>query len=560
MTYYDILGVSNDASADEIIQAYEYKMSLACNEHKSLDEKKKIDFAFNILNNSKKRDNYDLYLKVKRRKKRKKIRISIVALAFVSYVGYCVVKDSKVNGYISELPDYLSVGSYCSKDSRISNSDMEKDFILIEIPDYDEDVSEKSRFIKNITKCITNNKDFGLYIKTSAKTEEEFKTIIYRFDSLSKRYKWFCAYPIIIDLDYQNDVESKELSSIINNFNNLLKTNGWFSEFCIRKPGLDLSSDIKTVFISNNERLTDDKLNNNSAFTYNSGFFSRTFGNSDFNSMSMNIYSRNYIEEIIKGNFNGYSNEKYYVGIDISGHQKNVDWDKFYNKIDFAICRICDFYGYDSETKNFSDVLDTTYLDKISNCVKYDIPFASYYFTRANTIQKAKDEANEIVKYMKDNGLVGSRIYLDFESYKNTSIADLLINADSKAIEIIMTAKNIIEEAGFEFGLYVSNSDLNDINYIGEIKDIPLWVSNYGSDVKFDINSNIDSFGCIKSYALPRVTNPTSCELYIHQITQNGIVDGIGNAEGKIDINLIPVSNGLDGFVTGIPKKYQKLK
>ena len=549
MNFYWLLGVSKNASSEEITKAYKRKKNEYYQKTNESKEIEKLDEAFNVLIDGKKRKRYDRFLKKKRQKRNKTITITAAGLAVVVGIGYCIVKDSKVKGYIKDLPEDLKIGTFCKKNDKVTNSHMNKDFVLIEIPDYDEDVSENSHFVRNIAECLVNNEDFGIFLKTCARTEEEFKTIIYRFNSLSQKYNWFSAYPIIIDLEYQNEIDSENLSSIINSFNKLLKENGWFPEFCIRNENLKLSEDIKIVKISGNKELTNDEKDNYSTFTYGGSMLGRLFGDSDFNSSNISIFSKDYTNKIVEGNYNGYSNQQYYVGIDVSSYQEDINWDKVSNKIDFAICRICDFYGYDSTEKGFYDILDKTYSSKISNCIRCNIPFSSYYLTRANTREKATNEANAIVKFLKAKGLVGSRIYLDIESYNNSAVAELIKNNDSKIIEIILTAKNIIEEAGFEFGLYTNNNDLIHISKSGVLDDIPLWIARYGNDMEFNINSNIDSMGCLKSYIASRVNNPTSCHVYIQQITQNGIVDGVGNSDGKVDINLIPVSNGLDSFV-----------
>ncbi len=557
MNYYEILGISRNASIEQIKNAYERKRKeySKTNNNRELAN---IEEAYQVLKDNKKRNAYNRIIKKRKQKKNRKIALTAAGLAFVACVGYCLVKDSKIKGYISELPEDLKVGSYCPKDSRVSKFDMNKDFVLIEIPDYDEDVSEKSRFVKNVAKCIANKEEFGIYLKTCAKTKDEFNTIISRFNSLSNKYNWFSAYPIIIDLEYQDELDSKDLSFIINEFNTILKNGGWYPEFCIRNDILNLDESIKTVLLSDNKELTSDEIEYNSAFTYNSTFFGRVLRNSDFSSKNIDIFSRNYTDEIRNGNYNGYSNQQYYVGVDISGYQLDIDWEKISTEIDFSICRICDFYGYDSSIGNFYDVLDTTYTDKINNCVKYNIPFASYYYTRANTVDMAKDEAKEIVRFMDESGLRGTRIYLDVESYKNSFVAELITNNDPEIIKIIYAAKNIIEESGYEFGLYINNSDLIEVCKAGHLKNMPLWIANYGADVRFDINSHIDSSGQLKGYVPLQVNNPTSCDTYIQQITQNGVVDGLGNADGKVDINLIPISNGLDGFTKDKPRIYYK--
>ena len=76
-------------------------------------------------------------------------------------------------------------------------------------------------------------------------------------------------------------------------------------------------------------------------------------------------------------------------GIDVSEFQGNIDWDKVKaDGIKFAILRVG--FGMDITSQ------DDKHIERnISECERLGIPYGVYLFSYANTVEKAKSEAEQ---------------------------------------------------------------------------------------------------------------------------------------------------------------------
>ena len=79
-------------------------------------------------------------------------------------------------------------------------------------------------------------------------------------------------------------------------------------------------------------------------------------------------------------------------GIDVSEFQGQIDWGKVKaDGVEFAILR-CGF-GMDVTSQ------DDKYIERnISECERLNIPYGVYLFSYANTVDKAKSEAEHTLK------------------------------------------------------------------------------------------------------------------------------------------------------------------
>ena len=96
-------------------------------------------------------------------------------------------------------------------------------------------------------------------------------------------------------------------------------------------------------------------------------------------------------------------------GIDVSYRQGDIDWEKVKNsgQVDFAIIR-CGF-GM-NETKQD----DSKWKYNSSECERLGIPYGVYLYSYADTVAKAKSEANHVIRLIKGKKL-SYPIYYDME-------------------------------------------------------------------------------------------------------------------------------------------------
>ena len=185
-------------------------------------------------------------------------------------------------------------------------------------------------------------------------------------------------------------------------------------------------------------------------------------------------------------------------GIDVSEFQKEIDWQKVKNDgIKFAILRV----GFGMDIKSQDD----KYIERnIEECEKIGMPYGVYLFSYANTVDKAKSEAEHTLRLIKGHKLAMG-VWYDIED-NNTSGSV----GKSTLTNIINTYCEAIKKAGFNVGIYASLSWLNH-KIDASIQDKwPVWVAQYYKECEY------------------------KGDYLIWQYASDGKVDGIS---GKVDMN-----------------------
>ena len=161
-------------------------------------------------------------------------------------------------------------------------------------------------------------------------------------------------------------------------------------------------------------------------------------------------------------------------GIDVSEFQTNVNWNKVkQDGIKFAIIR-CG-YGMDYTSQD-----DAEFARNIKECERLNIPFGIYLMSYANTVEKARSEAQHILRLTKGhNPELG--LWYDVED-NNTSGSV----SKETLTNIINTFCNTIKNAGYKVGVYASLNWLE--NKIEKtIKDnYDIWVAQYYSKCEYE--------------------------------------------------------------------------
>lgn len=194
-------------------------------------------------------------------------------------------------------------------------------------------------------------------------------------------------------------------------------------------------------------------------------------------------------------------------GIDVSEFQTNVNWNKVkQDGIKFAIIR-CG-YGMDYTSQD-----DAEFERNIKECERLNIPFGIYLMSYANTVEKARSEAQHILRLAKGhNASLG--LWYDVED--NTTSGS--VNKETLT-NIINTFCNTIKNAGYKVGVYASLNWL-DNKIEKQIKEnYPIWVAQYNDKCQYD-----DKY-------------------ILWQYTSSGKVNGIA---GNVDMNYLYDESLLD--------------
>lgn len=178
--------------------------------------------------------------------------------------------------------------------------------------------------------------------------------------------------------------------------------------------------------------------------------------------------------------------------IDVSEHNGKLDWNKIKPEIEGAIIRA----GFGSDyTKQ-----DDAYFERnCSECERLGIPYGVYIYSYANTVVKAKSEANH-VKRLVEGKKLSFPIFYDLEEEKYSSYGSKMANTWLEAME------------GFDVGIYANVNWWK--NYLTGVSCDKKWVAYWGK------------------------TKPSISGMVLWQYSDNGKVAGVGGFDLNENISL----------------------
>lgn len=198
-----------------------------------------------------------------------------------------------------------------------------------------------------------------------------------------------------------------------------------------------------------------------------------------------------------------YKTDKTMIGIDVSKWQKDIDFNKLKEAgVEFIIIRIGSSTGINGE--NF---IDSKFIQNITNANNLNIPVGVYFYSHANSKERAISDAKWVLEQIKDYN-VELGVALDWENWNSFNEFNLsFFGLTNMANEFL----KVINDAGYKTLLYSSKTYLEnmwmDIEY-------PIWLAHY-------------------------VKNTTYKDDYEYwQICSNGQVEGI-DADVDIDIRYL---------------------
>lgn len=185
-------------------------------------------------------------------------------------------------------------------------------------------------------------------------------------------------------------------------------------------------------------------------------------------------------------------------GIDVSEFQGKIDWDKVKaDGIKFAILRVG--FGMDITSQD-----DSCIERNIEECERIGMPYGVYLFSYANTVDKAKSEAEHTLRIIKGHKL-DLGVWYDIEDNKTSGSV-----GKETLTNIINIYCNTIKNAGYKVGIYASLNWLENKIEKNIQKQYPIWVAQYYSECQY------------------------GGEYELWQYTSDGKVDGIS---GRCDMN-----------------------
>lgn len=195
-----------------------------------------------------------------------------------------------------------------------------------------------------------------------------------------------------------------------------------------------------------------------------------------------------------------YKTDNTQIGIDVSKWQGDIDFDKLKNAgVEFVIIRVGSSKGIDGE--NF---VDSKFIQNIKNANSAGIPVGVYFYSYANSVDRAISDAKWIIEQIKDYK-VDLPIAFDWENWGGFNKYELSFFGLTNMAKKFM---DTVKASGYDAMLYSSKTYLENIWMSA---DYPVWLAHYTKN-----------------------TNYTGDYSY-WQLCSNGRVDGIS---GDVDIDI----------------------
>lgn len=171
------------------------------------------------------------------------------------------------------------------------------------------------------------------------------------------------------------------------------------------------------------------------------------------------------------------------IGIDVSNHQGDIDWETVKNSgVEFVFIRIG--YGHNREAKIMEDEKFRKNLEGARNV---GLKVGLYFYSYATEIWEAEEQANWIVKTL--NGeKIDLPIVFDYETWKSFPTYNINIIDLNKVAKRFL---DILHDNGYEGMNYSSKYYLNTI---WNISEYPTWLAHYVSKTNYDKDFKVWQF------------------------------------------------------------------
>lgn len=162
--------------------------------------------------------------------------------------------------------------------------------------------------------------------------------------------------------------------------------------------------------------------------------------------------------------------QKAYVGIDVSTHQGEIDWEAVADSgVDFAIIRV----GYRGYTEG-GIFLDDAFVQNITQAQAAGIETGVYFFSQATSVAEAEEEARFVRQQLMDYAITYPVMY-DWERMDETRSATVDYATVTDCAKAFC---QIIEDAGYTAGVYF-NLEMAKFMDLRELQDYVLWLAEY---------------------------------------------------------------------------------
>ena len=162
-------------------------------------------------------------------------------------------------------------------------------------------------------------------------------------------------------------------------------------------------------------------------------------------------------------------------GVDVSYHNGKIDWEKAKKAgVDYAIIR-CG-YGMNQLSQD-----DGQWENNVKGCIENNIPFGVYIYSYATNVERAKSEAEHVLRLVK-------RYNFSYPIYYDLEDSSLPYKDKKKMGDIAETFCSIIESAGYEVGVYANTNWFTKYLTDDRFEQWERWVAQYNEECEYKGN------------------------------------------------------------------------
>lgn len=231
-------------------------------------------------------------------------------------------------------------------------------------------------------------------------------------------------------------------------------------------------------------------------------------GNATEKKFTLNVYKNSsnnsssntkkvYFKDVVKE----HKSENTQIGIDVSKWQGKINYQKVKDAgVEFVFIKLGGTNGINGDY-----YLDPKFEDNIKGFTEVGIPVGVYFYSYANSIEKAKQDAEWVVEHLKGYK-IDLPVAYDWENWSSYNKFKMSFNTLTKGAGAFIET---LEQNGYKGILYSSK------NYLEKIwmkNDYPVWLAHYTN--KTNYQGNYDFW----------------------QMTNLGVIDGI--TENTVDIDI----------------------
>lgn len=194
------------------------------------------------------------------------------------------------------------------------------------------------------------------------------------------------------------------------------------------------------------------------------------------------------------------------VGIDVSYHQGDIDWEQVRSSgVEFVMMRV----GYRGYGESGKLVEDTNFPANIQGALDAGLKVGVYFFSQALNLEEVEEEADFLLERIEGYEIAMPVVY-DWEY-----VSDEARTANMDARTLTDCSRHfceLIREAGYQPMVYFNRNQAAYLLHLEELTDYPFWLAAYTDRMGF----------------------PYKVDMW--QYTDNGRVPGI---DGPVDVDIL---------------------